>query len=108
MSSNEQSNAFNQVRAILGKLDRSIDEARSRRLEPEAPAPRPSPAPAPTAPVRTPSDLDREIGAPASRGMTELQKKSATFGRAKPLNRGNERPASAPWKSPGKDDEFIG
>lgn len=108
MSSNEQSNAFNEVRAILGKLDRSIDEARSRRLEPQQPAPRPS-SPAPGAiPARASSDLDREIGAPASRGMTELQKKSATFGRAKPLNRPNDRPASSPWKTPGKDDEFIG
>ena len=37
MSTSEH--AFEQVRSILGKLDRSIDEARQRRLEPGSPAP---------------------------------------------------------------------
>jgi len=101
----EQSNAFNEVRAILGKLDRSIDEARSKRLEPEQPA-RPamntqsSPNPSPS--------LDHEIGGQTvERAKTELQKKSATFGRAKPLNR-NERPAPTQWKSTNGDDQMIG
>lgn len=112
MSSNEQSNAFNEVRAILGKLDRSIDEARSRRLEPDQPARREPPTP-PSKGTDTPSsakaDLDQEIGGtPAQRSMTELQKKSATFGRAKPLNRNNDRPSSAQWKTTDGDDEFIG
>jgi hypothetical protein len=58
MSTSERS--FNQVRAILNKLDRSIDEAREKRLQPAAPppaapqsfaavpaAPKPAPAPVP-------------------------------------------------------------
>jgi len=40
--------AFNQVKAILGKLDESIDAARARRTHPAAPPPPASPAhPAP-------------------------------------------------------------
>lgn len=106
MSNEEQTNAFNEVRAILGKLDRSIDEARSRRLEPDLPAGRDSTSPAQTA---SNAGLDREIGGsntPAP--QTELQKKSATFGRAKPLN-GQARPAQAQWKTTGgQGDELIG
>jgi hypothetical protein len=107
MSNEEQSNAFNEVRAILGKLDRSIDEARSRRLEPDQPAGR-EPIASPNTP-QTPSALDREIGGSSNeQAKTELQKKSATFGRAKPLN-GAARPAQAQWKSTGaSDDEMIG
>jgi len=103
MSTEEQSNAFNEVRAILGKLDRSIDEARSRRLEPD----QPTRSATPTSPES--HGLDREIGAPtAPAAKTELQKKSATFGRAKPLN-GNARPAPSQWKSTGTgDDQMIG
>jgi hypothetical protein len=54
MSTSDKS--FNQVRAILNKLDRSIDEARERRLQPATPvAPAPPPvqsqaAPKPAAP----------------------------------------------------------
>ena len=106
MSIEEQSNAFNEVRAILGKLDRSIDEARSRRLEPDQPTSREA-NPASKAPS---ASLDREVGGTSTpaRAKTELQKKSATFGRAKPLN-GNDRPAPSQWKSTGNsDDQMIG
>tara|TARA_R110002073_G_scaffold118918_1_gene258757 strand:- start:686776 stop:687093 length:318 start_codon:yes stop_codon:yes gene_type:complete len=103
MSNEEQSNAFNEVRAILGKLDRSIDEARSRRLEPDQPINRD------TNPVsKAPSaSLDREVGGTSTpvRPKTALQKKSATFGRAKPLN--NDRPAPTQWKSTGTDDDQL-
>ena len=106
MSTEEQSNAFNEVRAILGKLDRSIDEARSRRLEPEQPASRGS-AGSPSSSNQPSASLDREIGAPPSNtAKTELQKKSATFGRAKPLN-GSARPAPTQWKSAGDDDDRL-
>lgn len=108
MSLEEQSNAFNEVRAILGKLDRSIDEARSRRLEPDAPAGRESNnAPTETKPS---ASLDREIGGTSTpvRTKTQLQKKSATFGRAKPLN-GKDQQAPSQWKSTGNgDDQMIG
>jgi len=80
---NQPKDAFNQVKAILGKLDRSITEARSKRLgevieveETDAPAPeaaRPAttPVPAPAAPAPT-------GGYARMRGQ---------FGRAKPLNK---------------------
>jgi len=44
--------AFDQVKSILGKLDRSIEAARARRLDrsrPQAPAATPAPATAPSA-----------------------------------------------------------
>lgn len=106
MSGNSNTNAFNEVRAILGKLDRSIDEARSKRLEPDQPARRePAPNPAKPDPERV-SDLDREIGGgPQSGAKTELQRKGASFGRAKPLNRGDDSPRQ--WKKPGDDDDQL-
>tara|TARA_E500000318_G_scaffold54309_2_gene50597 strand:+ start:23726 stop:24052 length:327 start_codon:yes stop_codon:yes gene_type:complete len=108
MSDKSTSNAFNEVRAILGKLDRSIDEARSKRLEPDAPVRRdPAPSPLGTDPDSV-SDLDREIGGTATPGAkTELQRKGASFGRAKPLNRGGDEGPDREWKRPG-EDELIG
>jgi hypothetical protein len=81
---------INQVRAILNKLDRSIDEARERRTHPE-PAKPVSPPVAPVAPVASaPATAPQAStpGADASRG--------SPFGRAQPLN----RPQNAPtWRS---------
>lgn len=98
----EQGNkAFNEVRALLGKLDRTIDEARSRRLGPPAHS---EPASNGFETKDHPSvDLDQEIGGGPTQAQTELQKRGAQFGRAKPLNRG---PNS--WKTPGSDDLEIG
>jgi len=110
MSTEDQSNAFNEVRAILGKLDRSIDEARSRRLDTDQPTRRESAIGSSSNNSNNyQSGLDREIGSPAPEpAKTELQKKSATFGRAKPLN-GNTPPAKSQWKSTGSgDDQLIG
>lgn len=107
MSGKSSSNAFNEVRAILGKLDRSIDEARSKRLEPDQPVRREPTSPSPAASANV-SDLDREIGGgntPAAK--TELQRKGASFGRAKPLNRNDNAGADRSWKSPG-DEDMIG
>lgn len=104
MSGNTPTNAFNEVRAILGKLDRSIDEARSKRLEPDQPVRR---EPAPTEPRPQSTDLDREIGGSSvPNPRTELQRKGASFGRAKPLNRNDDPPRQ--WKTPGDDDQLIG
>lgn len=68
---------INQVRAILNKLDRSIDEARERRRQPPAPQPvqQTPPPPPPPAPAPAPQ--------PSSPG--------SAFGRAQPL----QRPAAA-------------
>lgn len=62
---------INQVRAILNKLDRSIDEARERRLHP-APPPAPTPPPAP---------------APAHKPQTSPPSSGSQYGRAQPLQR---------------------
>jgi len=70
--------AFNQVKAILGKLDRSIDQAREKRLQgPVAPTPPLAPAPAPVAVVAPPAPAPVNPGVP----------NGAAYGRAKPLNR---------------------
>lgn len=78
--------AFNQVKSILGKLDRSIDEARAKRLgDPEpaigAAAPQASQIPQNTAPVAP--------AAPAAIGPGTLIGKSerepSPFGRARPI-----------------------
>lgn len=69
--------SFNQVKAILGKLDRSIDEVRARRQTGDTrPFPTPSQAPAPVAPV-----------APAR--PSENQRPNSPYGRATPLSYGS-------------------
>jgi len=89
--------AFNDIRALLNKMDRSIDDARSKRLGPPAGSPSPTQKP----PVNGTVDLDQEVGGSTpARPMTDLQRKRAAFGRAKPLNR-NEKPSQ--WKPTGTD-----
>lgn len=75
--------AFNQVKAILGKLDRSIDQARARRLgEPDPAEPRlavgESPAPASEAAARP---------APLGPGtlIGKSEREPSPFGRARPI-----------------------
>jgi len=91
--------AFNEVRALLNKMDRSIDDARTKRLGP----PIGSPAKSQSKPGTNGSvDLDQEVGGSTpARPMTDLQRKRAAFGRAKPLGR-NDSPSQ--WKSTGSDD----
>lgn len=66
MSTSERS--FNQVKAILRKLDRSITEARERRTQ--------APPPAPAAPVRPQgaSGYGRATPIPPGRGGSSLQR----------------------------------
>ncbi len=93
--------AFNEVRALLGKLDRSIDEARSRRLGPP-PQDEQSSKPA-SSDQPSNADLDQEIGQSSSSAQqTELQRRGALFGRAKPLN----RDAGSEWKSTNNNDDI--
>jgi hypothetical protein len=67
--------SFNQVKAILGKLDRSIDEVRARRQTGDTrPFPAPAAAPAPAAPAARPS---------------ENQRPNSPYGRATPLSYGS-------------------
>lgn len=108
--------AFNEVRALLSKLDRSIDEARSKRVGPK------NDRPAPVLENDRPGsriDLDREIGrsngsSPAQQSPAQPQPARSQYGRARPLNRPGD--AAVPskqnenaWRpSGGYDDMTIG
>ncbi len=91
--------AFNQVKNILGKLDRNIDDVRNKRLHPEPVA---SPTrndaaqiPAATTLIGVPKQTPAQ--APAAQTSTATQSRS-TFGRARPIlpdTPGN----SALWKT---------
>lgn len=83
---------FNQVRNILGRLDRSIDEARDRRLrggdEPEQ-APETAeaePQQRSEPPARTPS----EAPPPPVGPRRSTSRAPSPFGRAKPLRRAGD------------------
>ena len=90
--------AFNDIRALLNKMDRSIDDARTKRLGPPAGSPNPTQKANSNGTV----DLDQEVGGSTpARPLTDLQRKRAAFGRAKPLSR-NDNPNQ--WKSTGTDD----
>lgn len=81
----QQSRAFDQIKAILGRMDRSIDEARTKRLQPEdEPAEQQASTSehhtdpkAPEAPAPAPGDV-RRAGA-------------SQYGRARPLRRENDQ-----------------
>lgn len=94
--------AFNEVRAILGRLDRSIDAARARRVGPaheepeyrEEPVQQRAPAPEPTTPARP---------APLPPGVAPTPARRSQYGRAKPLRNGEEAPPARPtdqWQRP--------
>lgn len=70
--------SFDQVKNILGKLERNIDELRSRRQSPDltpAPAPAPVNQPIPSSPARP--------GQPAA--QPAAQRANSAFGRATPM-----------------------
>ena len=104
--------AFNEVRALLSKMDRSIDEARSKRVGPkDEPAERTQVASENRSAAR--SDMDRQIGGPRVQAtpMTPIEAKRAQYGRARPLNgadQGAARPqADSAWKSPKNYDDLT-
>ena len=93
--------AFNQVKNILGKLDRNIDDVRNKRLHPEPATPTPSARtdagqiPAATTLIGVPKQAPATV--PAAQSTTATQARS-TFGRARPIlpdTPGN----SALWKT---------
>lgn len=71
MSTSER--AFNQVKAILQKLDRSIDEARQKRTQPPAPASTEA-TDAPKAPAPGSSGYGRATPIPPGRATSSLQR----------------------------------
>lgn len=95
--------AFNQVKNILGKLDRNIDDVRNKRLHPEpaavVPSTRTEPGQMPAATSTTLIGVPKQAPttAPAATTNTATQARS-TFGRARPIlpdTPGN----SALWKT---------
>lgn len=96
--------AFNQVKNILGKLDRNIDDVRNKRLHPEPaspvlPAGRSEngtvPAVNSTTLIGVPKQTPAAVATPAASTATQPR---STFGRARPIlpdTPGN----SALWKT---------
>ncbi len=84
----EQGRAFNEVKELLGKLDRSIDAARNRRLHGERPDPAPAPhsRPDPEPPQRP----QHSVVNPPRPGASK-------YGKAKPLRPQNGEPPR--WRS---------
>ena len=73
--------AYNEVKAILGKLDRSIDDARKRRLD-TGPRSTPPTQVSPTSITASPSTL---LGATAASATPTGTRPTSVFGRAQPL-----------------------
>lgn len=73
--------AYNEVKAILGKLDRSIDDARKRRLDTN---PRVSAVPA-SAPTIPPNPTTLLGSASTSATPPAGTRQASIFGRAQPL-----------------------
>lgn len=91
--------AFNEVRAILGRLDRSIDEARSKRLGPDAPDAEPHDE----IPEQASARPEPSRPAPLPPGVAPAPVRRSQYGRAKPLRAGEEAPAPRPtdqWQRP--------
>lgn len=79
---------INQVRNILGRLDRSIDEARDRRLNGGSPSDVPGDETAGAPPAREPEpSRSTEAPPPPVGPRRSMSKAPSPFGRAKPLRR---------------------
>lgn len=105
--------AFNEVKALLGKLDRSIDEARSKRLGPDEPEPTP-----PSNGTDDPTSTTIGEGAPSVPPRAKPARPASKYGRAKPLNNAAKPTNTATegdsptgkWQTrpKGDDDRLIG
>lgn len=76
----QQSRAFDQIKAILGRMDRSIDEARTKRLNPEDEPAEQTPHEAPSRPSPQKPPLPPAPGDVRRAGASQ-------YGRARPLRR---------------------
>jgi hypothetical protein len=75
--------SFQQVRNILGKLDRNIDSLRAQRVTPAAPVARPISAP--ISPDRTIGTAERAAPGAQAGNQPAQQRAASIYGRAKPL-----------------------
>ncbi len=99
--------AFDQVKAILGKLDRQVDEARHKRLGDDD---------LPIHPVRNSAspaatDTPTTNGSPDPNGPNAgMPARQSKYGRARPLNRTGD--ATGAWSAPARNghglDETVG
>lgn len=81
---------FNQVKAILGKLDRAVDEARSRRTTP--PQPKPAPALTPSAPAATTTIAQAQPAETQLPATGTTGRPGSQYGRAQPIRPQNANP----------------
>ena len=89
---------FEDLRSILGKLDRKIDSARSRRLgldpEPEERAFSEDGGPL----IGKAEDPESTASEPAETSETDdAVRRRSPYGRAKPLNRGGSNGSASGW-----------
>ncbi|MCC6228093.1 MAG: hypothetical protein IT432_02585 [Phycisphaerales bacterium] len=87
--------SFQQVKSILGKLDRSIDSVRQARLQPGSPSTSATSSPAPAAHAAQPVAQPQALPAP-SKGVAAQTARPA-FGRAQPLPRPNNSNPGGKW-----------
>ncbi len=95
MTMTQPKEAFNQVKAILGKLDRSITEARSRRLGEPIENPEAPPSVVPEVPPIAASAP--KIPAPAVQPASGYAARRAQYGRAKPVQPRNDADPKGSW-----------
>jgi hypothetical protein len=76
--------SFQQVRNILGKLDRNIDSLRAQRTTPAAPPPPRQPS-APISPDRTIGTAERSVPGAQAGNQPAPNRAASIYGRAKPL-----------------------
>lgn len=115
--------AFDEVKAILGKLDRSIDQARHKRLGPDEAETSENPdAPESELIGRGEPSPDTVVGrasapkppsAPVPNQAPARARSASEYGRARPLRRDNEANPAGQWdkkanKAPIDDDTSIG
>ena len=87
--------SFQQVKSILGKLDRSIDSVRQARLQPGSPS-TPATASPPQAHPAQPVAQPQAVPAP-SKGVATQTTARPAFGRAQPLPRPNNSNPGGKW-----------
>lgn len=80
----ENQRAFNQVRAILDKLDRSIDRARDRRLHGDRPPPQ-EVSPEPTGAGHSRPAKPEAPSQPPISSVSPQRPGSSKYGKARPL-----------------------
>jgi hypothetical protein len=89
--------SFQQVKSILGKLDRSIDSVRQARLQPTPPSNQvPNQISSQTPAQAAPAPLAKPTSTPPAQGLA-TQPARPSFGRAQPLPRATNGNPGGKW-----------